>query len=177
MKQSLTSRRNFLAASGAAPLVLADAAFGQKPSGDKKEKEAPKTTKPRELPFKVSDMRGKGEINGGAVAGGASKKMFTILEIHGDDTAVRKNAEDALLDLYNSGRTRIGMVIADGNPKEWDIWAGGIIFSTLNNVDASSKTNYHTVDELAAAYDKVTAPAWKAAQEKLKSEKSPSPQP
>lgn len=121
----------------------------------------------RKLPFNISDMRGKGDITGSTLAGAASKKMFTVLEIHGSDPEIIKTAENILLEMYHSGRTRVGLVIADGKSNEWNIWAGGDLYNYYTKADSSNtnRTSFLIVDQMTKAYDTITAPAWKAAQE------------
>ncbi len=107
-----------------------------------------------QLPFKILDVRGKGEAYAIALANSASQKGFAVLLIRGDDPDRRRNAEASILSAYESGRRKnVGLVIGDGNSNLWEIYAKGIR-DEFSKVDAGLKTRAVITESLVDNYDK-----------------------
>ena len=116
-----------------------------------------------QLPFKTFDVRGKGEAFAEIAAGTASNKAYIVLLVRGNDPAIIKNAEEALLGVYRTGRERVVLIKGDGNSKLLHVVADGLPFSFDDKADGTVGTKAAAVESLIEAYDKFVVPKIKAA--------------
>ena len=150
----------FLAAAIAIALMMPPS-FGQtaeQQRGPHKDAGSRQTEPASRLPFKVFDYRGEGVPTALALAGGASKKAYIVLLVGGSDPALIKNAEQAVLEVFRSGRERVVLIIGDGDSKLWSVSADGLPYSSLDEAEAVPRTKAATVETMIEAYDKYVVP-------------------
>jgi len=138
-------------------LILGAMALGQTPVRPVKPVAEAASNVPSEkpkYPFPVTDMRGKGEPNAVALASTVSKKGFIALLVRGNDITRIENAIDTVEAVYASGRTRVGLIIGDGDLKLWEVYADGERKTFDDKADSYGFTQGRAGRSMVAQYDK-----------------------
>lgn len=98
-----------------------------------------------------------------ALAGGASKKAYVVLLVRGKDPGIIKNAEEALVGVYRTGRERVVLINGDGDSKLPQVVADGFPYSYDDKADRSVGAKAAIVESVIEAYDKYVVPKMNAA--------------